>query len=425
MEAVFPTRLESLMRALRRVIPLLLTVPLVSIVPGTVAAGLPRCDGRAATVVGTHGADKLSGTMRADVIVGLGGDDTIDGLGGDDVICGGPGADRLVGGGGDDRLFGGLDKEVDGPGGTYLVGDVLAGGAGDDRLDGGRDTRRVDHRRRPDTYSWAGAPRRVVIDLSGRKQAGFGSARGEGSDTIVLGAAHGVIGTPYADKITGSPRTDRVYAGAGSDTISTGDGVDLVYPDGLGGSEGRDVVETGPGSDLVSSLAGRDQISTGRGADFVEAFSSSPSTVDLGPGDDYLGQNVTPGKGAAARGGPGHDAIAFYGSLLAGQSPRARFAIDYRTGVTRASGDRTATGTIDGFERHRLIGSLRWAFVGGPAAERVWAIQGGPLRAHMGGGADQITGTTRDDLLDGGAGTDVGYGQGGKDDCRSVERGDC
>ncbi len=413
------------MRALRRVIPLLLAIPLVSVVPGTIAAGPPRCDDRAATVVGSNGSDRLSGTMRADVIVGLGGDDVIDGLGGDDVICGGPGTDRLVGGGGDDRLFGGLDKQADGPAGTYLVGDVLVGGAGDDRLDGGRDTRSVHHRRRPDTYSWAESPRRVVIDLSGTRKAGIGIATGEGADKIVLGPAHGVLGSPYADTITGSSRTDRVYAGAGSDTISTGDGVDLVYPDGLGGAEGRDVVETGPGSDLVSSLAGRDQISTGRGADFVEAFSSSPTTVDLGPGADYLGQNVAPGRGADARGGSGDDAIAFYGSLLGGQSPRVRFTIDYRTGVTSASGDVPATGTIDGFEGHRLIGSLRWSFVGGPAAERVWAIQGGPLRARMGGGSDQITGTTRDDLLDGGGGTDAAIGKGGKDVCRSVERGDC
>jgi Ca2+-binding RTX toxin-like protein len=175
----------------------------------------------------------------------------------------------------------------------------------------------------------------------------------------------------------------------------------------------------------VSSLTGRDEISTGKGADFVEAFSSEPTTVDLGPGDDYLGQNITPGSGAAAQGGPGDDAIAFYGTLLAGQTPRARFTIDYRTGVTTATGDVPATGTIGGFEGHRLIGSLRWAFFGVDLDERVWAIQGGPLRARTGGGADAITGTPRDDLLDGGAGSDTGSGRGGQDVCRSVERGDC
>lgn len=151
----------------------------------------------------------------------------------------------------------------------------------------------------------------------------------------------------------------------------------------------------------------------------------SATAVDLGPGDDYLGQNVTPGSGAGAQGGTGDDAIAFYGTLLAGQTPEARFTLDYRTGVTTATGKVPAAGTIGGFEGHRFIGPLRWAFFGVDLPERVWAIQGGPLRARLAGGADQMTGTTGDDLLDGGPGTDTGYGRGGRDDCRSVERGDC
>ncbi|MEJ7794022.1 MAG: hypothetical protein WKF50_00575, partial [Nocardioides sp.] len=112
-------------------------------------------------------------------------------------------------------------------------------------------------------------------------------------------------------------------------------------------------------------------------------------------------------------------------NLLAEQSPGARFTVDYRTGVTSVTGDVPATGTIEGFDRHRLIGPLRWSFYGADLPERVWAIQGGPLRARMAGGADEMTGTLLNDLLDGGSGTDTGYGRGGNDDCRSVERGDC
>ncbi len=40
-------------------------------------------------------------------------------------------------------------------------------------------------------------------------------------------------------------------------------------------------------------------------------------------------------------------------------------------------------------------------------------------------GADELTGTDLADLLDGGPGTDTGYGKGGDDDCISIERGDC
>lgn len=410
------------MHALRWAPPILVLVVLTASSPlSSTAAGTPRCGGRPATIVGTAGADSLTGTKQADVIVGRGGDDLISGLGGDDRICGGPGSDRLLGGAGDDALYGGTDKVGDGPGGSFLVGDVLAGGAGDDVLNGGVDDRKADSRRRPDSVSFADSPAGVVVDLSGT----VGTAVGEGVDTIVLGDAHGVVGSAYADSITGSRGPDRVDGGAGPDTLSTGGGVDLVFPDGLDGQPGRDVVETGPGADLVSSLSGRDQISTGRGDDFVEAFSSEPTAVDLGPGKDYLGQNITPGSGADAQGGGGDDVVAFYGSLLAEEAPSARFTVDYRTGVTAASGSVAATGTIGGFEGHRFLGPLRWRFLGSELPERVWAIQGGPLRARTAGGADQLTGTPRDDLLDGGPGTDLGYGKGGDDDCRSVERGDC
>ena len=58
-------------------------------------------------------------------------------------------------------------------------------------------------------------------------------------------------------------------------------------------------------------------------------------------------------------------------------------------------------------------------------ADRVWAITGGPLRRARADGPDQLPGTELADLLDGGAGTDTGYGEGGKDTCTSIERGDC
>lgn len=397
----------------------------LAVVPLGSAARTPHCGGLSATIVGTRSADTLTGTRGPDVIAGRGGNDTIDGLGGNDTICGNAASDRLLGGGGDDALYGGRDRRDQGPGGSYLLGDVLMGGAGHDFLDGGLDTRRADARRRPDTYSWAQSPAGVTVDLSGTSTAATGVATGEGTDTIVLGPAHGIVGSAYADLIEGSPGDDRVDGGPGPDTISTGRGDDHVFPDGLEGASGNDVVTTGRGRDFVSSLSGRDRIAAGRGKDFVEAYSTEPAAVSLGPGRDYVGAKVTPGSGAEAQGGRGDDVIAYYGDLLAGQKPRARFTIDYRTGITDASGSITATGTIGGFEGHRLLGPLRWRFQGVEAAERVWAIQGGPLRARSRDGADELIGTPRDDLLDGGDGADAGYRRGGDDECRDIERGDC
>jgi len=408
------------MRALPWVAPALIVTSLAVLPSSAVPVAAPSCQGHTATIVGTRGVDRIAGTNRRDVIAGLGGDDVIDGLKGDDLICGGTGADRLQGGPGDDKLYGELDLLADGTAGTYLLGDVLTGGRGDDLLNGGADQRSADSRRRPDTYSYDDARRRVVIDLSGATTPGTGTARRWGADTIVLGSTHGVTGSPHNDRITGSRYRDRIDAGAGNDTIRAGRGADLIYPDGFSRKEGDDKVDAGSGPDLVSSRTGRDRIGGGPSADFVEAFSERPTVVALGRGDDYLGQLIAPGRGASSAGGPGDDVISFYARLIAG-----RFTVDQRSGTTYASGAVVARGSISGFERHRLIGSVPWRYIGSPAGDRVWAITGGPLRAYGGDGPDELTGTDLADLLDGGSGTDTGTGRGGKDTCRSIERGDC
>jgi hypothetical protein len=67
----------------------------------------PSCGGRTATIVGTAGADQLTGTRRVDVIVARAGADDVRGRGGNDVICGQRGKDHLTGNRGGDRLYGG------------------------------------------------------------------------------------------------------------------------------------------------------------------------------------------------------------------------------------------------------------------------------------------------------------------------------
>ncbi len=105
--------------------------------------GVPRCNGKRATIVGSARADRLKGTRRADVIVALGGNDKIAGANGNDTICAGTGNDTMDGGAGNDRLYGqdGKDKLGGGAGKDSLSGgsgkDNLAGGAGKDSLLGG------------------------------------------------------------------------------------------------------------------------------------------------------------------------------------------------------------------------------------------------------------------------------------------------
>jgi Tol biopolymer transport system component len=85
-------------------------------------------------IVGTAGADALTGTSAAELILGLDGNDTIKGRGGRDVLCGNQGADVIDAAGGNDRVYGyeGADQITGGSG-----NDELYGGDGTDRLSGG------------------------------------------------------------------------------------------------------------------------------------------------------------------------------------------------------------------------------------------------------------------------------------------------
>lgn len=106
--------------------------PPVSLTPGPRPTYL--CNGRVATIVGTAGADRITGTAGPDVIVALGGDDRIEAGGGDDTICAGAGDDRIEAGSGADWVDGGSGEDrIEGGSGN----DTLLGGAGDDRIEGG------------------------------------------------------------------------------------------------------------------------------------------------------------------------------------------------------------------------------------------------------------------------------------------------
>jgi extracellular elastinolytic metalloproteinase len=92
----------------------------------------PSCLGKAATRVGTEGANVLRGGAGADVIVGLGGNDRITGGGGSDLICAGAGSDRLTGGRGRDKFDAGEGNDT-----IYsrdrMKETTVRGGAGRDR----------------------------------------------------------------------------------------------------------------------------------------------------------------------------------------------------------------------------------------------------------------------------------------------------
>jgi VCBS repeat-containing protein len=121
-----------------------------------------------AAVVGVTGL-ALLGTLGADVLTGGAGNDAIDGLDGNDTIYGGAGNDLLYGNNGND---------------------ILIGGAGNDRLDGGAGY---------DRASYADAAAGVTIDLTAGTVHGTaaGDVANVGNDTLT--SIEAVTGSAFAD----------------------------------------------------------------------------------------------------------------------------------------------------------------------------------------------------------------------------------
>jgi len=109
----------------------------------------------------------------------------------DDVLTGDGGANKLLGGDGDDQLF---------------------GNGGADLLDGGKgvDTARYD-------FSSAG----VQVNLA----TGTGTGGDAEGDTLV--SIRNVVGSPFADTLTGNSHDNTINGGAGDDTLTGGAGADL------------------------------------------------------------------------------------------------------------------------------------------------------------------------------------------------------
>jgi len=166
---------------------------------GVIAAQAPT---GGLTVNGDVTDNTIEGTGFSDSLSGLGGNDNINGQGGDDNLNGGTGADSLNGGAG---------------------ADTLNGGSGNDTLDGGADV---------DTVIYQGTSGSgVTVNLAA------GTATG-GDGTDVLRNIEGVIGSAYADSLTGDANGNIIDGGGGADTMRGGAGADLISATGTPGQGG-------------------------------------------------------------------------------------------------------------------------------------------------------------------------------------------
>ena len=275
---------------------------------------------------GKDGKDILSDGAFQSVLLGSSGADTLNGNAGSDLLVGGDDADNLNGGEGNDVLRGGLGNNdvMDGGAGTEdlldfsdgtvgltgataltlvqnsisttlangtaglgnndsyqniegVIGtnladtitgsasdDIIRGGGGDDTLNGAGNTAGGF-----DLIDFSDAT--LGINFTLNQSISF-TASGLGNDTY--SNFEGVIGTVFADTLTGSALADQLRGGAGNDTLS--------------GLAGNDILVGGAGADAMSG---------GLGSDTFRFFNADASAVDtitdftvgtIGAGGDVL-----------------------------------------------------------------------------------------------------------------------------------------
>jgi Ca2+-binding RTX toxin-like protein len=465
-------------------------------------------------VSGTEEDDVIAGNDGANKLSGFSGDDTLEGRGGNDILRGDdasrdPGNDRLDGGAGDDQLFGdggndtliggqGLDRLDGGAGidtadysdsaslvevllnaGIGIGGDaagdvlndvenlvgslfndlligsavanVLAGGLGNDILQGlgGADT--LNGNFGTDTASYTDSAAGVTVNLATNVNTG-GDAAGDNLISI-----ENLIGSDFADTLTGDAGANVLEGGTGADILNGGSGSDTAsyadssggvsvnlftglnrggdaagdtlisienligssFNDSLSGDAGANRLDGGAGADTLAGGAGNDTYVVDNAGDVVRENAGQGLDTVFASVDFTLGANVEnlTLSGAAITGVGNADANVITGNdndnLLDGRggadtlnggngsdtvtyaASGAAVTVDLSTGA--GSGGDAEGDTLISIEN--LIGSNFGGddLIGNAGAN---VIDGG-------GGGDFIQGGAGNDILTGGSGDDV------------------
>ncbi len=224
--------------------------------------------------------ENLVGSGQGDTLEGGDSDNRLDGGAGNDLLRGGRGADELIGGAGmDTASYAGADGGVvaslaqpgfnagDAAGDSYdsienligtgfddaLTGDAngnrLEGGDGNDTMTGGEGADTLVGGSGIDTASYAGAVTGVAASLA-QPDTNGGEAAGDAYEGV-----ENLIGSAFADVLTGQSGANRLDGGIGADTLSGGAGADTLV-----GGEGNDTA-----SYAASAVAVSVNLTTGRG----------------------------------------------------------------------------------------------------------------------------------------------------------------
>ncbi|MGO1078072.1 beta strand repeat-containing protein, partial [Inquilinus sp. CA228] len=402
------------------------------------------------------------------------GNDVLTGGQGDDTLVGeGAGADQLNGGGGDDLLRfdyspGGVTVDLaagtgsggDAQGDTYtsienvigsgfadrLTGDAgsnsLLGGAGADQLDGGGGI---------DFLRFDLSPDGVTVDLAAGTASG-GDAQG---DTYT--SFENVVGSGFADRLTGDAGSnalvglegdDTLQGGAGDDELDGGGGSDFAnyqgstqavtvnllagsasggdaqgdtltsienlygssHNDVLTGSADNNSLEGYGGADTLNGDAGNDELGGGDGDDALNGGAgidrlfgdAGDDILNGGDGNDYLfgdaGDDIL-------NGGEGLDTVTYAFSSA---------AVIVTIGGVGLGGE--AQGDVVGTDVESIEGSNGFndILTGSAGDNGLFGFAGNDLLVGL-AGADSLNGGSGDDVLQGGAGADTLSGSGGDD----------
>lgn len=179
---------------------------------------------------------------------------TISGGFGDDTLLGGAGANRFDGGAGNDLIVGGLGA------------DTIYGGAGNDTV----------------SYIGSDGIAGVTVNLA-TDVIGSSGASGAGSEAVgdTFDSIENVVGSQFADTITGNDADNVLKGNRGDDLLSGGAGSGVTYGigadvllgddgnDTLNGGVGDDNLDGGTGNDLLDGGGDRDTLAGGDGNDIL------------------------------------------------------------------------------------------------------------------------------------------------------------
>ncbi len=399
---------------------------------------------------GNNGADRLRGDAGADQISGGSGDDVIRGGLGDDILDGGAGVDLLDYSDAAAGVVIDLDAGAvgDGSGGTDTLVAALGGGSS---FEGAIGSSFDDVFRTSGAANFDGGAGSDTVDLSGFAASAevnltTGVVLRGGVDVGALSGIEHLIGTAFADVLTGGVGADGLAGGGGGDMLAGQAGDDV-----LAGGAGDDVLAGGAGFDTADYSAAaaaifvnlRTEIVSNDGDGGQDALSDIESVAGSNFGDVLIGgsgadtlignngnDRLNGGAGAdAMRGGRGNDVYvvdnagdAVVENSGEGGSDRVLTRIDLVNpdnielliGISKATG-LTLTGNAG---NETIIGTDLVDFGdvinGGAGDDRLIGLVGDDT-INGGAGNDRIFGNSGADVISGGGGDDRLTGQFGQD----------